>query len=112
MNTKLEFSNAREKALVPVQDIAYLLATDGSSLSKIERGIRRPNMETVFLYHILFGVALKDFFGTEQIQILRMKYINRANRLIANLKYLDTPKSKNRLKYIGFVVQKLNHIEL
>ena len=112
MNTTLPFSYYRSTAHVSVQDLAHLLAIDGSNLSKVERGLRPLTLETVLLYHILFDVALKDFYSAESIQTLRKKYINRGNRLISNLKFMSTPKSRNRLKYIESVVNTLNNTEL
>ncbi len=112
MNTLLPFKIARQKAEVPVQDLAYMLAIDGSNLSKIELGNRPLNMETVLLYHMLFGLQLKDFYSEEQVKTIRRKILNRCKRLISNLEFLHTPKSRNRLKYVNEVVNKLNNFEL
>ena len=100
----------RKKVNIPLHDIAHLLNTDISNLSKIEQGIREPNPRMILLYHILFKAPLLELFA-EQYDELKVLWKRRSRTLVEQLQIEQPPKSKNRISYINHFVNSL-HQEL
>lgn len=56
----------RKKTELSIEDVSQLLnLQDSSTLSRCERGYRRPNLEIIFTYHILFQVSVEKLFENE-----------------------------------------------
>ncbi|WP_045079071.1 helix-turn-helix domain-containing protein [Aequorivita vladivostokensis] len=108
MNKKINsLALHRTRANISLNDVAYLLNIDTSNLSRIEKGIRKPNVRIILLYHILFDAPLINLFG-EQFNTLKEKLIGRSRKLIAQLETEQPPKSKNRIAYMNRFVKYLN----
>lgn len=108
MNKKINsLALHRTRANISLNDVAYLLNIDTSNLSRIEKGIRKPNVKIILLYHILFDAPLIDLFA-EQFNTLNEKLIERSRRLIAQLETEQPPKSINRIAYMNRFVKYLN----
>lgn len=56
----------RKKTELSIEDVSQLLnMQDSSTLSRCERGYRKPNLEIIFTYHILFEVSIEKLFENE-----------------------------------------------
>jgi len=100
----------RTQANVSLNDVAYLMNIDTGNLSKIEKGIRKPNVRVILLYHILFDAPLLKLFK-EEFKTLHKLIKLRSQKLIAQLKIEQPPKSTNRIKFIGDFVNRLNNLQ-
>lgn len=108
MNKKINsLALYRTRANVTLNDVAYLLNIDTSNLSRIEKGIRKPSVKIILLYHILFDAPLIDLFA-EQFNTLKEKLIERSHTLIDQLETEQPPKSINRIAYLNRFVKHLN----
>lgn len=62
----------RKKTELLIDDISFLLSMkDSSTLSRCERGWRRPSLEIIFTYNILFQVSVEKLFESEAKDTLR-----------------------------------------
>lgn len=106
MSYKVHLKKYRERVNIPLHDVAHLLNMDISSLAKIERGLRQPNLSIIVLYHILFGVPLIDLMeeGYDELKVL---FKRRSKTLIEKLHITEPPKSKNRIRFIEKFVNNL-----
>jgi transcriptional regulator with XRE-family HTH domain len=56
----------RKRTELSIEDVSRLLnMQDSSTLSRCERGYRKPNLEIIFTYHILFEVSVEKLFENE-----------------------------------------------
>ncbi len=56
----------RKKTELSIEDVCHLLSMqDCSTLSRCERGLRKPNLEIIFTYHLLFDVSIEKLFESE-----------------------------------------------
>ena len=107
MNTKTNaFKDYRRRVNIPLYDVAHLLQIDISNLSKIEQGIRSPNIQVILLYHVLFKAPITLLF-TQQFEQLKSLWVSRSYSLIDGLKADQPPKSGNRIAYIESFVNRL-----
>jgi len=52
----------RKKTELSIENISYLLSMqDSSTLSRCERDSRKPSLEIIFTYHILFQVSIENY---------------------------------------------------
>lgn len=98
----------RESAKIKLSDLAYLVDLSSNHLRKIENGEREPSIMVVLIYHILFGAQPEDVLA-DMYADLHALLIERSQRLIANLKKKQSPKSLYRIKSISKIVNSLNN---
>jgi transcriptional regulator with XRE-family HTH domain len=56
----------RKRTELSIEDVSQLLnMRDSSTLSRCERGYRKPNLEIIFTYHLLFEVSIDKLFENE-----------------------------------------------
>ena len=56
----------RKRACLTQDEVAYLLGTwNGAKVSRYEGFKRRPNVQAVFAYRMIFGVQVRDLFAGE-----------------------------------------------
>lgn len=56
----------RKKTELSIEDVSQLLdMQDSSTLSRCERGCRKPNLEIIFTYHLLFEVSIEKLFEND-----------------------------------------------
>jgi transcriptional regulator with XRE-family HTH domain len=109
MNEKINsLALHRTRANISLNDVAFLLNIDTSNLSRVEKGIRKPNARIILLYHILFDAPLIKLFA-EQFNSLQEELKQRSEKLIAQLETERPPKSTNRIEYLREFVNSLNN---
>jgi len=64
---------------------------DSSTLSRCERGYRKPNLEIIFTYHILFEVSVEKLFENE-LKHTYVKIAKSIDPLIEELKNQDASR--------------------
>ena len=54
----------RKRSGFSQDELAYLLRTgDGTKISRYERGIRTPSLETAFAFEAVFGIPIRQLFA-------------------------------------------------
>jgi len=91
----------RKKTELSIENISYLLSMqDSSILSRCERGCRKPSLEIIFTYHILFQVSIEKLFENEMRNTLR-KIAENIDPLIKTLTEQDlTRKVESRILFL------------
>jgi DNA-binding XRE family transcriptional regulator len=91
----------RKKTELSIEDVSQLLnMQDSSTLSRCERGCRKPNLEIIFTYHILFEVSVEKLFENE-MKYTFVKIAKNIDPLIENLKKQDmTRKVEARISFL------------
>lgn len=108
MNKEInQLASLRTQANISLNDVAYLMNIDTGNLSKIEKGIRKPNVRVILLYHILFDAPLIQLF-TEEFKTLKNLIKRQSQKLITQLEIEQPPKSNNRIQYIQEFIKSLN----
>jgi DNA-binding XRE family transcriptional regulator len=75
----------RKKTELSIEDVSQLLdMQDSSTLSRCERGCRKPNLEIIFTYHLLFEVSIEKLFENEMKDIY-MKISKNVDPLLEEL---------------------------
>ncbi|MBA4409730.1 MAG: hypothetical protein C0397_09955 [Odoribacter sp.] len=92
----------RKKTDLSIEDVSHLLnMQDSSTLSRCERGYRKPNLEIIFTYHILFEVSVEKLFENEMKYTFR-KIAQNIDPLIEVLKKQDmTRKVEARTSFLN-----------
>jgi transcriptional regulator with XRE-family HTH domain len=63
----------RKKSTLTQTDIACVMALpDYSSVSRWENGIRKPNIQALLVYHLLFNTKIEDFFIRQKSELVPM----------------------------------------
>jgi transcriptional regulator with XRE-family HTH domain len=94
----------RERANIPLQDVAVLLKIPPSNLIRYENGQRNPTPEIILTYHILFGAKLTDLFSL-LVKEVKHNLVQRSQGLIEQLATIPAPKSSKRLSYLMEIVK-------
>lgn len=92
----------RKKTELSIEDVSHLLKMqDSSTLSRCERGYRKPNLEIIFTYHILFEVSIEKLFENEMKYTFK-KIAQNIDPLIEELKKQDpTRKVEARISFLN-----------
>lgn len=79
----------RKKTELLIEDVSQLLnMQDSSSLSRCERGFRKPNLEIIFTYHLLFEASIEKLFENDMKYTFK-KIVKNIDPLISRLKQQD-----------------------
>lgn len=98
--------NYRKQSKLVLEDVSYLLGIDAYNLSRYENAKRKPSIDTILTYHILFDAELTKLFQ-EQYQFLTSELITRIKRLIQKLHKEQPPKFAQRIGKLGLVLNRL-----
>lgn len=92
----------RKKSELSIENVSELLGLpDSSTLSRYERGERKPRSEIIFTYHILFQVSVEKLFEKEMNDTF-LKIAKNIDPLINSLKQLEsTKKNKARIVFLN-----------
>ena len=99
----------RKRADLSLEDVSKLLNTqDCSTLSRCERGCRKPNLEIILTYHILFEVSVEKLFEKE-MKYTFSKIAQNIDPLIDELKSHDSSrKVDTRIKFLNSLKALIN----
>ena len=82
----------RKRTELSIEDVSRLLnMEDSSTLSRCERGYRKPNLEIIFTYRILFEVSVEKLFENE-LKHTYVKIAKSIDPLIEELKNQDASR--------------------
>lgn len=97
-----QIQSLRKQINVSQEELAARIGIDAKSLSRIERGVHYPSLDTLEKIQVELNVEMKDFFdftGIESVQEMRNFLIKVANK-----------SDETTLKEVTMVVRKLlNH---
>jgi len=108
MKTKTNFLTCRKETGLLQQDVAYLLHQDTGMYNKHEKGRRRPTLEIILGFHILFGKSLKELFPNH-IKQMRERLMTRSKKRIAQLKVEQPQRGIQRIAYLTSFVNGLHN---
>lgn len=109
-NKTSTLAELRTAAGISLHDLAYLIKISPGHLQKIEDGLSEPSVTVVLIYHMLFRapfeVMLTDLYAHLFAQLLEQ-----SQRLIADLKKRQSPKSTYRIESLQKIVNSLNQTD-
>jgi len=99
----------RKKTELSIEDVSQLLSMqDSSTLSRCERGCRKPNLEIIFTYHLLFEVSIEKLFENE-MKIIYRKIGKNIDPLIEELSKQNlTRKVEARISFLNSLKDLIN----
>ena len=98
----------RKRSPLTQSDIAYLLQmADVSNVSRYEKNQRSPNIKMLLTYHLLFNVAIEDFFE-QDAALVHMNLLARTEQLLKTLK--NVSKDQNQISRIDYLEQVINRL--
>ena len=91
----------RKKTECTLEGISQLLDMPyGSTLSRCERQRRKPTIEIIFAYHIIFNVPIEDLCP-EEAERTQKKIAKNIHPLVQRLEQLEkTRKNKARIEFL------------
>jgi transcriptional regulator with XRE-family HTH domain len=100
----------RKRSYLTQKDIAFLLNLDDhTNLSRYEKGLRSPNIETLLTYHILFDISIESFFPRQK-QSVYVQVVERMGLLLLKLKARDKiPKTRCQISFLESTLTRLNN---
>ena len=90
------------------QDVAYIFHQDTGMYNKHEKGRRRPTLEIILGFHILFGKSLEELFP-HRMNTMRERLITRSKKRIEQLKTEQPQRGSNRIAYLTSFVNGLHN---
>lgn len=102
----------RRTSQLAQNDIAFLLGMDDSSyISKIELGKRRPNLDTLVMYCLLFDTSLQDLVP-EHFNVIRKKIVDGIELLLPLLQDDFSQFTEDRIQALIAIQKKLRDTPL
>lgn len=98
----------RKRTQLTQLDVASVLKTsDYANVSRWENGIKKPAVEVLLSYHLLFGVPVEQLFERQKEEI-RTAIVPRIHERVAYLKTLpDDLKTQSRINYLAGTAARL-----
>ena len=98
----------RKRSPLTQSDVAYLMGLqDYGTISRCEKGQRRPSVELLLVYHHLFNAPIESFFEHQSEEML-LDLKKRMESLIYDLKKRDgIPKNAFRLRFLEQTLSRL-----
>lgn len=92
----------RKRAGLSQDDVAFLLGCQsGTKVSRYERFVRQPSLETVFACEVIFGVPARELFAGLFDQV-EHRTKRQAKRLIRRLsRRLDEPAVRDKIRALS-----------
>jgi len=83
-----------------------------SSITRWEKGSRIPGVQTLLMFHLLYGISVEDFFK-RQLEILVPTMKERLTRRIEELKsFPQSPKITRRRAFLEAALIRLDNSSL
>lgn len=98
----------RKRSDLMQSDIGFLMnQPDYSNISRCEKGQRKPNIEMLLLYHLLFDVPIESLFERQK-DALNEDLIIRIELLLKELKQVEqSPKVNSRIAFLASTLTRL-----
>ena len=74
----------RKRSGLSQDEVAFLLGCQGTKVSRYERFVRKPSLETLFAYEVVFGAPARELFAGAY-QKVEKRISNRAQLLTRKL---------------------------
>jgi transcriptional regulator with XRE-family HTH domain len=83
----------RKKSTLTQTDIACVMhLPDYSSVSRWENNLRKPNIQAILVYHLLFNIPIEELFARQKFDLIPVIAKNISER-IAELKQMPSDSS-------------------
>jgi len=107
-HVKNYFRLYRKRSPLFQSDVGFVMEfPDYTSVSRYEKGQRKPSIEFLIIYHLIFNTSIENFFEPE-LEIIQSKLISRIKQLIEKLKKDETDLSNSsRIKFLEQVITRL-----
>ena len=94
----------RKHSNLSQDEVAFLLGChSGTKVSRYERSNRRPSLETLFAYEMMFGAPARELFAGVYQQVEK-RFSNRAQLLTRKLsRATPTPMATRKLQILGAI---------
>jgi transcriptional regulator with XRE-family HTH domain len=91
----------RKRSGLSQDEVAFLLGCrGGTKVSRYERSARKPNLETLFAYEVMFGASARELFAG-MYQKVEKRISNRAQLLTRKLnRATPTPMATRKLQIL------------
>lgn len=98
----------RERSQLKQSDVCFIMGVPVSvNVSQWEHGTRNPTLETILLYHVLFGVPIESLFA-ERITQIQIDVAERSKLLLVQLRSMPpTIKVQNRISFLESFIAKV-----
>jgi transcriptional regulator with XRE-family HTH domain len=98
----------RKQSQLTQSDIAFLMdLSDYSNISHWELGYKKPNIDILIIYHLLFDIPIESLFDRQK-QELSESISKRIEGLLGMLK--STPEDDKVTNRIAFLTSALNRL--
>jgi DNA-binding XRE family transcriptional regulator len=99
----------RKKTELSIDNISFLLSMqDSSTLSRCERGSRKPSLEIMFTYHVLFQISVEKLFESEMKNTMRKIALNIDPLIESLLEQELTKKVEARVTFLKSLKELIN----
>lgn len=94
----------RRKTELSIENVSFLLSySDSSTLSRCERGIRKPSIEILLAYNILFEASIDKLFENERRCTLMKIALNIDPLINSLLIQEETRKNRERIVFLNLL---------
>lgn len=112
MNKRIYYLKTyRERSGIALQDIAEIIGIDISSLSKIENGKRKPDIDTVLGYHFVLNIPLEKLLKKQYKNLVQRYLLNVVSLKDKLLEAMTQPEISNRIKNFDAIIDQLTALE-
>ena len=103
------FKSYRKRYSLTQHDVVFLLELNNcSGLCRFENGSRKPAIEILLGYHLLFDTPLEDFFPAQKDEV-RQKLVQKAQELLEDLRAEKMSRRVyRRLAFLDTTIKRLS----
>jgi len=107
MNTFYHLKTYRERSGIALGDMAEIVGIDIASLSKIEKGKRKPPLSIVISYHFILGIPIEKLCKNKYAELLKDNTLQAVALKDRLLDAMAGPQISNRIKNIDAIIDQL-----
>lgn len=98
----------RKRTEITIDDVSRLLKTqDSSTISRMEKGLRKPSLEIILTYHLLFDASCERIMNDE-LKVMAERFHANIPSLVDDLrKHGQTHKVQSRISYLSLLQDKM-----
>ncbi len=111
MNTFYHLKTYRERSGIALGDMAEIISIDIASLSKIEKGKRKPPLSIVLSYHFILGIPIEKLCKNKYTELLKNNTLQAVALKDRLLDAMTGPHISDRIKNIDIIIDQLVNVE-
>ncbi|WP_299676165.1 helix-turn-helix transcriptional regulator [uncultured Dokdonia sp.] len=106
-NTFYHLKTYRERSGIALQDMAEIIGIDIASLSKIEKGKRKPPLSIVLSYHFILSIPIEKLCKNKYAELLKENTLQAVALKDRLLEAMTGPNISDRIKNIDAIIDQL-----